>query len=54
MSARSAEAVEALACVKTSIDSGVLQSVLEAAGAAFSGDQSWLAERMRSGEGAET
>jgi LL-diaminopimelate aminotransferase len=39
------QAVEALARVKTNIDSGIFKPVQEAAIAALTGDQSWLAER---------
>jgi len=39
------QAVEALARVKTNIDSGIFKPIQEAAIAALSGDQSWVAER---------
>jgi len=47
MAVGSAEAVEALARVKTNIDSGVFKPIQEAAVAALTGDQSWLTERNR-------
>jgi LL-diaminopimelate aminotransferase len=45
MAVGSARAVEALARVKTNIDSGIFAPIQEAAAAALMGDQSWLAER---------
>lgn len=45
MAVGSAEAVEALARVKTNIDSGIFKPVQEAAIAALTGDQSWLPAR---------
>ncbi len=45
MAVGSPQAVEALARVKTNIDSGIFKPIQEAAIAALSGDQSWLAER---------
>jgi LL-diaminopimelate aminotransferase len=40
-----AQAVEALTTVKTNIDSGIFRPLQDAAVAALTGDQSWLAER---------
>ncbi len=40
-----AEAVKALGTVKTNVDSGIFRPVQDAAVAALTGDQSWLAER---------
>ena len=45
MAVGSAQAVEALARVKTNIDSGAFAAIQEAAAAALVGDQAWLAER---------
>ena len=45
MAVGSPEAVEALARVKTNIDSGIFRPIQDAAIAALSGDQGWLAER---------
>ncbi|HOG45974.1 MAG TPA: LL-diaminopimelate aminotransferase [Anaerolineae bacterium] len=45
MAVGSAQAVEALARVKTNIDSGIFAAIQEAAAAALTGDQTWLAER---------
>ncbi len=45
MAVGSAQAVEALARVKTNIDSGAFAAIQEAATAALLGDQAWLAER---------
>ncbi len=45
MAVGSAEAVEALARVKTNIDSGIFAPIQEAAAAALQADQSWLKER---------
>lgn len=45
MAVGSAQAVEALARVKTNIDSGIFAPVQEAAAAALRSDQSWLKER---------
>jgi len=45
MAVGSAKAVEALSRVKTNVDSGIFRPIQEAAVAAFSGDQGWLAER---------
>ncbi len=38
-------AIEALATVKTNIDSGIFRPIQDAATVAYNGDQSWLAER---------
>ena len=40
-----AEAIRALTTVKTNIDSGIFRPIQDAAVAALTGDQSWLAER---------
>jgi len=45
MAVGNAEAVDALARVKTNIDSGIFAPVQEAAAAALQADQSWLGER---------
>ena len=45
MAVGNATAVEALARVKTNIDSGAFIPIQEAAAQALRGDQSWLAER---------
>jgi len=45
MAVGSARAVEALARVKTNIDSGIFAPIQEAAAAALTGDQAWLKER---------
>jgi LL-diaminopimelate aminotransferase len=45
MAVGSPEAVEALARVKTNVDSGIFRPIQDAAIAALSGDQGWLAER---------
>lgn len=45
MAVGSAKAIEALARTKTNIDSGIFRPIQDAAVAALSGDQSWLAER---------
>jgi len=45
MAVGNATAVEALARVKTNIDSGIFAPIQEAAAAALTGDQSWLKER---------
>ncbi|MGB9879552.1 MAG: aminotransferase class I/II-fold pyridoxal phosphate-dependent enzyme, partial [Anaerolineae bacterium] len=39
------EAIEALLRVKTNVDSGIFKPIQEAAVAALTGDQSWIAER---------
>jgi len=45
MAVGSAQAVEALARVKTNVDSGIFAPIQEAAAAALCADQSWLQER---------
>ncbi len=45
MAVGSAKAVEALARVKTNIDSGIFAPIQEAAAAALTGEQAWLKER---------
>jgi len=45
MAVGSAEAVEALARVKTNIDSGIFRPIQDAAIAALTGEQTWLTER---------
>ncbi len=45
MAVGNVEAVQALARVKTNIDSGIFKPIQEAAVAALTGDQTWLAER---------
>lgn len=45
MAVGNATAVEALACTKTNIDSGIFRPIQDAAGVALTGDQSWLAGR---------
>lgn len=47
MAVGNARAIEALATIKTNVDSGIFRPVQDAAAAALSGDQSWLAERNR-------
>ncbi len=45
MAVGNAEAVEALALVKTNLDSGIFRPIQDAAIVALTGDQSWLVER---------
>jgi LL-diaminopimelate aminotransferase len=45
MAVGNAHAVEALTRVKTNVDSGIFRPIQQAAIAALSGDQAWLAER---------
>lgn len=45
MAVGNAAAVEALACVKTNIDSGIFRAIQDAAVVALTGDQEWLKER---------
>ncbi|HHX65454.1 MAG TPA: aminotransferase class I/II-fold pyridoxal phosphate-dependent enzyme, partial [Chloroflexi bacterium] len=45
MAVGNAQAIEALTTVKTNIDSGIFRPLQDAATAALTGDQSWLAER---------
>jgi LL-diaminopimelate aminotransferase len=45
MAVGNAEAVEALALVKSNVDSGVFRPIQEAATTALTGDQSWLSQR---------
>src|SRR5690606_2637017 len=47
MAVGNARAIEALATIKTNVDSGLFRPVQDAATAALLGDQSWLAERNR-------
>ena len=47
MGVGNARAIEALATIKTNVDSGIFRPVQDAAAAALNGDQSWLAERNR-------
>jgi LL-diaminopimelate aminotransferase len=47
MAVGNARAIEALATIKTNVDSGIFRPVQDAATAALAGDQSWLAERNR-------
>jgi LL-diaminopimelate aminotransferase len=41
-------AIEALATLKTNVDAGSFQPILDASAAALTGDQAWLAERNAS------
>jgi LL-diaminopimelate aminotransferase len=45
MAVGNAEAIEALALVKSNVDSGVFRPIQEAATTALTGDQSWLVQR---------
>ena len=45
MAVGNAQAIETLALVKSNVDSGVFRPIQEAAAAALTGDQSWLAQR---------
>jgi len=45
MAVGNAEAIQALALVKSNVDSGVFRPIQEAAAAALTGDQSWIAQR---------
>ncbi|MEA3344809.1 MAG: LL-diaminopimelate aminotransferase [Chloroflexota bacterium] len=45
MAVGNAKAIEALALVKSNVDSGLFRPIQEAAAAALTGDQSWVSER---------
>jgi len=45
MAVGNAQAIEALALVKSNVDSGVFRPIQEAAAVALTGDQSWIVER---------
>jgi len=45
MAVGNAQAIEALALVKSNVDSGIFRPIQDAAVAALTGDQSWIAER---------